>query len=144
MVSIVAPKYAVVMLLCKIMSPSKPRRWFLWGLVIVLTAIYVVNIVLLSVQCIPLEKFWNPSLPGSCGLFEANLDFGIFTTGLKPKICHYANHFLTNHSMFGSLRPGTCPVSYQHRVESSNQTRKESWHLCCHGLGSPVFDPLGR
>ena len=47
--------------------------WLCIGATVVNTIYYFVSLMLLILQCVPQEKIWNPSIPGSCVGLNANM-----------------------------------------------------------------------
>ena len=141
-VLVVATKYAIVILLCKIMAPSRPGRWFLWGLMGLLTVVAVIAIALVSVECVPLERLWNPFLPGSCGLLNVAANFAIFTGGKCDIPNLEAGQLTTVGSSIIFLGSSACSVSHKHSLEPPDQVEEEDRYLRRYGLRCSVYDPI--
>ncbi|BDD55704.1 hypothetical protein MAP00_001193 [Monascus purpureus] len=60
-------KLAVGMLLLRIVQ-NKTQIWFIWLCIAATVPIIVFSTVTVIVQCVPVEKSWNPTVPGSCWL----------------------------------------------------------------------------
>jgi hypothetical protein len=60
------PKLAVVLLLVKLMMPSKGVRYALYGLMVVLYICSFLAVLFLWVRCTPRDHFWHPLEPADC------------------------------------------------------------------------------
>lgn len=58
-------KVAVGMFLVRIVR-NKIQIWFIWACITITTIITVFATLMCILQCIPVEKSWNPSAPGTC------------------------------------------------------------------------------
>lgn len=67
LMSIGIGKLAVGMLLLRIVQ-NKTQIWFIWLCIAATVFITVFSTVTVIVQCVPVEKSWNPTVPGSCWL----------------------------------------------------------------------------
>ena len=65
-ISLAVPKFAVVVMLSKLLNPSKFHKWFLWWMATWSFLTSVVVIGLLLGQCKPMEALWNSDVKGDC------------------------------------------------------------------------------
>ena len=69
------PKLSVLMLYLRIFT-DKFSRVSCWVLGAILVVGLISNILGEALQCFPIEKAWNPVLPGWCSNIEAHLIYG--------------------------------------------------------------------
>jgi len=63
--SFMFPKFAVVILLAKLLNPSKPHKYFMWGISVFYTLMIIVMLTLNFAQCTPAAAQWG-EVPGTC------------------------------------------------------------------------------
>lgn len=60
-------KLAVVALIMRVQGPGhRKKTWFMLTIWTVFAALTVVQIVFVVLQCQPVQKLWQPRLPGNC------------------------------------------------------------------------------
>ena len=78
---VVLPKFAVVIMLKKLMGPASHGVLLLNAAMVSMIVVSLIMIVLTSVQCMPLGGLWDPDIPTDCGLFDAFSGYGQFASG---------------------------------------------------------------
>jgi hypothetical protein len=81
--SITLARISFAMLLLAILSkPQRGLRLFIWTIIVCQIAINLVTIIYILVQCRPIVKLWDNTVPGTCLSPEIQTYFG-FTQGCK-------------------------------------------------------------
>ena len=65
------------------------RRWqkmFIWFVIISMNVALWICGILLFVQCNPIEKNWNKTMPGRCWKSKVQDDYSVFAGGKLPPI----------------------------------------------------------
>lgn len=76
------PKLAVVDLLCRLFSPGRWTRYFLWWLAGWGIVNYTVESVFSTFQCIPVQALWDFRIQGAkCASWKIYSDFSWYTGG---------------------------------------------------------------
>ena len=78
-------KLAVIAFLLRIQGPNHlKKKWFLYFIGGSGCFINLVTSVLLLVQCVPVERHWDPTAQGSCRNEIQTANFGFFTGSVFP------------------------------------------------------------
>lgn len=84
-ISFALPKLAVAALLHRILNPSFIERIMMWGLVWMVAAIAIVNILIYVTTCNPPQGLWKPSMvlegTATCRNIWILIDFATFNGG---------------------------------------------------------------
>ena len=64
--SFTVPKFAVVLLLCDLLNPSRLHRWFLWGMAAINFTAIIVCIIIVYASCDPPYAMWTLSVVPKC------------------------------------------------------------------------------
>ena len=104
------PKFAVAMMITKILVPYKHLKCLLYSLLSVLTVMSIVNVIVEAIQCIPLAMIWDPTVKGSCISTDIHVNVAIVTScKLSPAPSSRFGTILMAYSNFFSRRPGPVP-----------------------------------
>lgn len=79
-------RLSICLFLLRIFRTKREWRWGLYAVMVFATAVIVPTIVSLLAQCSPVQKLWDPLLPGSCWSPHTVIDIGYFNGGKQPKI----------------------------------------------------------
>lgn len=79
-------RLSICLFLLRIFRTKRAWRWGLYAMMVFTTAVIVPTIVSLLAQCSPVQKLWDPLLPGSCWSPKTVIDIGYFNGGKKSKI----------------------------------------------------------
>ncbi|KAJ5280940.1 hypothetical protein N7478_006312 [Penicillium angulare] len=56
---------------------NKIHIWVIWGCLIITAVLTLFASITVIVQCVPVEKSWNPSVPGTCWLNFSNVGYTV-------------------------------------------------------------------
>lgn len=77
----VTGKLSIVAFLCQIRGRHRGRPWLLYAIAATNVAVNAIVVVLILVQCMPLEKLWDQNVPGHCSLRPVNNNYAFFQGG---------------------------------------------------------------
>lgn len=61
-------KVSVCVLVLRVIDKAAVKfARFLWAIIVFVSAVHLAEIIVILVQCIPLEALWNPGVKGKCG-----------------------------------------------------------------------------
>ena len=61
-------KVSVCVLVLRVIDKAAVKfSRFLWAIIVFVSAVHLTEIIVILVQCIPLEALWNPGVKGKCG-----------------------------------------------------------------------------
>lgn len=80
-VATVTGKLSIIAFLCQIRGYHRGRPWFLYLVAATNIIVNTLVVVLILVQCIPLEKLWDENVPGHCSLRAVNNNYAYFQGG---------------------------------------------------------------
>ena len=136
------PKVAVVILLNRLLNPSKWHRRFLWVMVVLCVLSNIATVGTLAGQCTPTKAMWNFDMDAKC--IDPNIIIGFSLYSAGEFICPEAAHGPGPHSDLeshnsiqrfrGSLPsclPSHCPLqaSAEAQEKDGAECRIRSW--CC-------------
>ena len=78
---IALPKFAIALLLVRLLSPSKPTVILLYASATFIVLLSILNMAILLAQCTPIEYTWNKMVGGHCINFEVFTVISLFTGG---------------------------------------------------------------
>lgn len=81
------PKIAIVLLLDRLLDPTKFVRVFLWGIVGISQASFICLIGLLLGRCNPPMRLWDQNVEGECMDIQVVTNFAVFAGGLSYLFC---------------------------------------------------------
>lgn len=81
-------RLSICLFLLRIFRTKREWRWGLYAVMIFATAVTVPTIVSLLAQCSPVQKLWDPLLPGSCWSPQTVIDIGYFN-GAASVLCDW-------------------------------------------------------
>ena len=79
-------RLSICLFLLRIFLTKRVWRWGLYAVMVFVTAVIIPTIVCLLVQCSPVQKLWDPLLPGSCWSPQTVIDIGYFNGGKSSNI----------------------------------------------------------
>ncbi|KAI1170330.1 integral membrane protein [Nemania sp. FL0916] len=71
-------KISIALLLIRLINRSRWRDTFLWTLISLLIVVNALLIIVIFVQCTPVIKLWDPTVPGACWSPTIQLDIWYF------------------------------------------------------------------
>lgn len=74
-------RLSICLFLLRIFRTKREWRWGLYAVMVFATAVIIPTIVSLLAQCSPVQKLWDPLLPGSCWSPRTVIDIGYFNGG---------------------------------------------------------------
>ena len=74
-------RLSICLFLLRIFRTRREWRWGLYALMIFVTAVVIPTIVSLLAQCSPVQKQWDPLVPGKCWSPQTVIDIGYFNGG---------------------------------------------------------------
>ena len=70
-VAVFAVKLSVCLFILRVIGVTHRRtRYFIYLLIVVVAGIMVASVLIVTLQCFPLEKVWNLAVPGTCASFS--------------------------------------------------------------------------
>lgn len=108
-------------------------------------ALYSVSQIFNFAQCTPVNKLWEPDIPGSCWPREVAPRYNTFAAGeslyhlLDNVLCLF--HLTKYDSLFGSSRYCIGVSSMVPPREAADEDEREDWHSCGHELRCFVSHP---
>ena len=105
-------RLSVCLFLLRIFHTKRRWRLSLYGIMVFATAVIIPTIVSLLAQCSPVQKLWNPLLPGSCWSPQTVIDIGYFN-GAASALCDWILAslpivFMWNIQMRVRIKVGIC------------------------------------
>ena len=82
--SLATSKTSICVFLLSLIKKSlhnKPKRIFLYSTMGLLFVTTVISVSLVLATCRPTRKIWNPTIPGTCENYNAQIKFGYFNGG---------------------------------------------------------------
>lgn len=132
-------KISVALLLKRIMNRDKRREFWLWFIII---SVFIVNALLTAVtflQCIPVEKNWNPSVRGACWNQSVHRAVAYFQGGRSSELvsnCRDSLAYLCSILDFHGHCIGA--FSDPHFVQDSDETHNQTLARFSHVSGHHV------
>lgn len=80
-VASVSGKLSIIAFLDQIRGRHQGRPWFLYFVGASTVVVNVIVVVLILVQCTPLDKLWDETVPGNCNLRSVNNSYAYFQGG---------------------------------------------------------------
>lgn len=77
-IAIVTGKLAIIAFLDQIRGRHKGRPWFLWFIGASNIVVNITVVITIFLQCSPVEKIWDDSIPGECGGRSFNMKYAYF------------------------------------------------------------------
>jgi len=88
--SIMAPTFGRIsfaLTLLSLVGPSRPRRYFLWGIIGTQFLANSLCFIFILVQCKPIQRLWDKRLDGTCWNLKFQQYFGYFDGGELTAAC---------------------------------------------------------
>ena len=82
--SFTVPKFAVILLLCNLLNPSRLHRWFLWTMAAINFIAIVVCIAIVYASCDPPYAMWTLSVVPKCWDPNVVVYSSVFAGGRCP------------------------------------------------------------
>ena len=115
-ISFAIPKLAVAALLHRILNPSLIQRIIVWGLVILVAIIALINILIYVTMCNPPQALWKPSMilkgEATCRNVWILIDYATFNGGERCSISWFSWHWLIK-AKYEQLSPHSSIFSSQ-------------------------------
>lgn len=129
-------RLSVCLFLLRIFRAKTEWKLGLYAVMIFATTVIIPTIVSLLAQCTPVQKLWNPALPGSCWSPQSVIDLGYFTGGKSPHPLFLAieANLILNRS-FGTVRLDFSYATHCFYVEYSNEIQDQDRHMLADGNG---------
>lgn len=77
-IAIVTGKLSIIAFLDQIRGRHQGRPWFLWFIGASNIIVNITVVITILLQCSPVEKIWDDSIPGACDGRSLNLNYAYF------------------------------------------------------------------
>lgn len=87
-------RLSIGVFLYRIFATKKAWKWSLYPIIALNIIGSLTSFTTILPQCSPVEKQWNPTIPGSCWDPKAWIDIGLFQGGksIRPKHCTHGTN----------------------------------------------------
>ena len=80
-------KASICIFMLRLFQRQKTLTWLVYGTLLAIFLSYLINIIVVPAQCRPIQKIWDPSLPGNCWGPNVQIDTS-YLQGGEWNICH--------------------------------------------------------
>lgn len=105
-------RISICIFLLRIFNTKKYWRWGLYTIIAFVTVTQIPSALALLVQCQPVQKWWNPTIPGKCWSSQAQISLGDYN-GAVSVFCDWLLAtlpivFLWNVQISSRIKAGIC------------------------------------
>ena len=90
-ISIMFTRLSTSVFLYRIFATKKAWKWALYPIIVFNFIGSLASFITILPQCSPVEKNWNPIIPGSCWHPRTQIDIGLFQGGISIRPKHYTH-----------------------------------------------------
>ena len=104
-------RLSICLFLLRIFRTKREWRWGLYAVMVFATVVIVPTIVSLLARCSPVQKLWDPLLPGNCWAPQTVIAIGYFNGGKESKIMSFTVQSNLNiHQLLRRYATGYLPL----------------------------------